>query len=343
MKKFIKNISVNRNKNNTNGVFSILDTKVFYKQLNDKDFSREIEGYSILKKYYNVVKKYTNIDNIILYEYDKSIYKNNGLLADYFSYNDKLDNRYTMILKMYKDVFLKTIKYNYKGNCSMFFEERINTRLKNNVNNKIFKYLDNKILKLNNIEVKINNNKIYKDIKEYFGNNKKSWNIISNADPNDMNIGLNGRLYDYTAGGYVPLMCEFAVFTCYNLIQAEYLSLKYNKRAFKDHKRIYRYINKNTITKNKIVHKPRNIRIKAILKYIDIVIKPVLDKIEYGDWYEDFKNYLAMKVLAVYDFNKMNKKDILLSAAFLNILYNTKIKSLNELKQLIKKLYGGVK
>lgn len=343
MNKYIKSISVNKNKNNTNGVFSISNTKVFYKQLNDLDYVREMEGYNILKKYYDVVDRYANIgNNIILYEYDNSIYKNHGLLVDYFSINNKLDNQFNIILKKYKEIFLKTIKYNKKGNCKMFFEERINTRLKNNANNEEFKELENKIVKFNNIEIKIENSKITKEIIKYFSNEKDTWNIISNADPNDMNIGINGKLFDYTAGGYVPLMCEFAVFTCYNLLQAEYLSLKYNKKAFKEHKKIYKCLNKNNSSKNKVVHTPRNIRIEAVLEYIDKVVKPILNEIKYNDWYNDFKNYLAMKVLAVYDYNKMNRKDILLSVVFLNIFYNKKINSLNELKNLIKNIYGGI-
>ena len=341
MSKYIRNISMNRNKNNTNGVFSISNEKVFYKQLNDLDYARELEGYDILKKYYDVVDQYASMDrNIILYEYDNNIHKNNGLLVDYFAVNNRLAIDYVNILKKYKDVFDKTIKYNKKGNCRMFFEERINTRFKNNTTNKLFIELDGKILDFNNNKVKIENRKIHQEIIKYFSSEKNTWNIISNADPNDMNIGLDGKLFDYTAGGYVPLMCEFAVFTCYNLIQAEYLSLKYNKKAFKEHKKIYKCINKVYVSKDRVKHIPRNIRIDAVLNYIDIVIAPIIKKINYDNWYDDFKNYLAMKILAVYDFNKMSKKDIILSITFLSIFYNEKITSLSELKILIKNIYG---
>lgn len=334
---------MNKNKNNINGVFTISNAKVFYKQLNDLDYAREIEGYDILKKYYDVVDRYASMDgNIILYEYDNNIYKDNGLVVDYFASNNRLAVDYVNILKKYKDVFDKTIKYNKKGNCRIFFEDRINTRLKNNTSNKLFIELDGKTLDLNNNKIKIENRKIYKEIIKYFSEDKNTWNIISNADPNDMNIGMNGRLFDYTAGGYVPLMCEFAVFTCYNLIQAEYLSLKYNKKAFKEHKKIYTCINKNYVSKNKIQHIPRDVRLKAVMEYIDIVIKPVMKKIKYDNWYEDFKNYLAMKVLAVYDYNKMTRKDIMLSIAFINTFYNKEINNLNELKKLIKNIYGVI-
>ena len=340
MSKYIKNISMNKNKNNINGVFTISNAKVFYKQLNDIDYARELEGYDILRKYYNVVDRYASMDgNIILYEYDNNIYKDNGLVVDYFASNNKLAIDYVNILKKYKDVFDKTIKYNKKGNCRIFFEDRINTRLKNNTSNKLFIELDGKTLDLNNNKIKIENRKIYKEIIKYFSEDKNTWNIISNADPNDMNIGMNGRLFDYTAGGYVPLMCEFAVFTCYNLIQAEYLSLKYNKKAFKEHKKIYTCINKNYVSKNKIQHIPRDIRIKAVLEYIDTVMLPIMKKIKYDNWYTDFKNYMAMKVLAVYDYKKMSKKDIILSIAFLNAFYNANITDLNELKRLIKNIY----
>ena len=346
MQKYIEELTHNKNRNNVNGVFSIKNVKIFYKILNDSDYEKELVGYNILKNHYSVPLQYfkfsKNNTNIVGYEYNESVRKNEGLLVDYFSGHERLNSKYQDLLKIYHDVFADTIKYGEKGNCRMFFEDRLNTRLKNNISNKYIKDYNERIVNFNSTAIKIDNDSIYNDILQYFKMERKTWNIISNADPNDMNICIDGTFFDYTAGGYVPLMCEFAVFVYYNLVQGEYLSLKYNQNSFKEHKKIYKKIKKVKKLKNQLNHKPRDIRLNAVYNYIDIVVKPILEKLEYDDWYNDFKNYFAMKVLAVYNFNEMKKKDILLSICYLNLFYNNNFKKIEELKIFIEKIYKEV-
>ena len=345
MNEFVKSIFVNKNKNNINGVFSIGGNKIFYKILNNSDYEKEKSGYLILKDYYKVPLKYLELEgyennsNVVCYEYCYKVDKDSGLLVDYFSNNDELNHEYKKILNMYKKIFEKTLTYNRKGNCIILFEDRLNNRLLNNINNFHFNNFDEINIIFNDNKIKLSNQIIYKNVLKYFTKISKSWNIISNADPNDMNICIDGTLFDYTAGGYVPIMCEFAVFVCYNLIQGEYLSLKYNKKAFIHHQKIYKCMNTITFNKDNVMHMPRKIRIDAIISYIDIVIKPILDKIDYENWYADFKNYFAMKLLAVFDFNNMYKNDILISLIYLNIFYNQSFKDINELKKYLKQLY----
>ena len=70
--------------------------------------------------------------NILGYEYNENIGKNNGLLIDYFVVEKKLDNNYYKILNTYKNVFLKTIKFVNCFNYKIFFDNRVNTRMKYN-------------------------------------------------------------------------------------------------------------------------------------------------------------------------------------------------------------------
>lgn len=346
MEKYIRDLANNKNRNNINGFFSIKNIKIFYKILNDSDYEKELIGYNILKDYYRVPLRYFEISknntNIVGYEYNENIQKNKGLLVDYFSNHEVLNSKYQDLLKIYYDVFKNTIKFGKKGNCRMFFEDRLNTRLKDNMSNKHIKNYNKQIVNFNGITIEFANNLIYNNILKYFKTERKTWNVISNADPNDMNICIDGTLFDYTAGGYVPIMCEFAVFVYYNLVQGEYLSLKYNQTSFKEHKKIYKKINKVKQLNGQLKHKPRDIRINAIYKYIEIVVKPILEKIEYDDWYNDFKNYFAMKVVAVYNFSEMKQKDILLSMCYLNLFYNKNFKKIEELKMFIKKIYREV-
>lgn len=317
MKKVVKELVENKNKNNINGVFEIANKKVFYKILNNLDFIKEIEGYDIISQYYKTPKQYfkikNNQKNIVGYEYNESVAKNHGLLIDYFMENVRLDNHYYKILNNYKKVFLKTINLTSCSSCNIFFEDRINTRLKDNYN-----------FILNHFKNKFNIKPLYKSIRHYYKVNskKEKWSIISQCDPNDLNICIDGTIFDYTAGGYVPIMAEFATFFWYNLIQCEYLSPKYNSKAFENHNNIYKNMIKNKFVNNKTLDiNISSMRLDAIIYYMEKVILPVLSKVNYENWYDDFKNYLAMKALAVFDFKEMRKKDICLTIKYLELFY----------------------
>ena len=301
----------------------------------------EQQGYNEMKKYYKVSKLIGIDDNskMVIYKYNNLHQKNKGLLVDYFSKNESLNKEYYNLFSDYIHTFNESIKYTKKGNCNIFFEKRLKTRLKNNIDYAKHKKLDNQKIKLNNKKVEINLSKIENDINKYFKNIKKEWCVISNCDPNDLNICMDKMLFDYTGGGNVPLIAEFAVFTCYNLIQGEYLSLKYNKVAFKNHKKIYQKLNKCKIRSNIIIHRPRNIRINALEYYAKEIIDPLLTKINYLNWYDDFKYYFIMKLLAVFQFNKMSKKDILLSLTYAQLFFETKINSIDNFIKFIKEIY----
>ena len=236
MKKIVNRLFLNINKNNINGVFSISDTKIFYKILSDQEYLMEKRGYQSIKNEYKVPEKIFEIDNnnIIGYEfYDKS-----ELLISYFIKNKQITKEYEDLLKIFKNVFCKTIDYSYSDNSHIFFEDRLNTRLKKNVSFSLNKY-SNKTFNINKHKIDMDILQINNEIITFFNKKGRKWNVVSQCDPNDLNICIDGTIFDYTAGGQTPLMAEFAVFTCYNLIQGEYLSLKYNKKAFSNYKEIY--------------------------------------------------------------------------------------------------------
>lgn len=342
MSKVIKSISENINKNNTNGIFSIDGIKIFYKILNNTEFKMEHSGYYMIKKYYKVPNKYfeikNNNKNIVGYEYYNTNIENKELLVSFFEKNNVLTKEYKNLLNMFSIVFNKTIKKVNSDNSHIFFEDRINTRLKNNIENPLIKKFDNKNYNINDNDIIINIYDCYNDVVKYYNKSNKNWCVISQCDPNDMNICIDGTIFDYTAGGFVPLMAEFAVFVCYNLVQCEYLSLLYNKNAFTNNKQIYKYINEVSIIDKKIKHDIRKIRIDAIISYIEIVINPILKKINYKNWYEDFKNYFFMKLLAVYNYNEMKEEDILLCLSYATLFYNKKFNTTKELIEFIKGL-----
>ncbi len=332
---YIKSIELNRNKNNINGIFKIDKCKIFYKVLTKKEYLYELDGYELISKYYKVPKKLFSFTfknkGFVGYSYVES----KKLLLEYFLENDHLNDEYFRLFDIYKKVFDETIKYKKIKNSSLLFEDRLNTRLKKNYIFLKKNNYENKIINYNGENIIISLKQIYEEVKKYFEDSSdKKVCIVSQCDPNDLNICMDGTMLDYTAGGYVPLMAEFATFYWYNFGQAEYLSMKYNKNVFEKYDKSKINIQKFA---DDIKYNPRKIRKEALNNYIDI-IKNVMDNFEDDElnknWFNDFKNYLAMKVLAVFDFIDMEKKDIDFSLAFISKIYNMNFEHVEDLKKI---------
>jgi hypothetical protein len=343
----IKNLKINKNTNNINGVFAVDEFKFFYKVLTIEEYDRELNGYNQLKKYYPVSRlvynhKISSKNGILIFEYENSVDSKSGLLVSLFFNNHSFNKDkllFSKILSIYKNVFIKTISKTQETSSDVFFSNRIKTRI-----NKFYSkdFLDtylNKKIKLNNFEIFLNTEGVIMSVKKYFKIKKNKWSVVSQCDPNDLNIGTKPVLFDYLAGGKNPLMAEFAVFFWYNLAQGSYLSTKYNY-SLKEYIKNRDKLDNVSLINNTIRHKISKKRKEFILSYIDEVILPVIKNIGiYEDWYNDFKNYFAMKVLAVFDVSKMSKKDVLLSLGYLELFYNNlDIKSLKDLKEVVKKL-----
>jgi len=113
----IKDIKINKNRNNINGVFSIKDKKFFYKILSLSDYENERAGYEIIKGMYPVANLIFNgiVNNnksgLLIYEFEETIGKNRGLLIDIFSNSNNYDsdshllNKILFIYKFMKKIF----------------------------------------------------------------------------------------------------------------------------------------------------------------------------------------------------------------------------------------------
>lgn len=336
----------NINKNNVNGSFSIADYPFFYKINSYYDYKKELNGYRKIKKYYNVPKLiYKNAENdsgILIYEYNKSIYDNHGLLVDYFARNNTITNDFIMIVNQYKDVFEKTLKFKHTKNADTFFKDRIDSRLEKYYNGDFYNSLNTlKPIKFKNETInfrKVPN--IIDNIKKFYSLRRQTYTVISQCDPNDLNICEDGMILDYLCGGDTPLMAEFATFIWYYIAQGEYLSLKYNKKAFDRHDEIYKRMSEVSLVDNCLSFNIRSIRKDAINMYIDSIIEPIIKKINFENWYEEFKNYLSMKILAVFNLNNMEHKDKILSLTYLILFYEKdNIKNTNDFKEFLNRIY----
>jgi len=338
----IKQKYVNINRNNINGAFFIGDTGIFYKILTKEEYKQEIEAYDLIKKYYRVPQRYFNIANnnkyIVGYEYINNIDVNKGLLVDYFSNNDILTDKYYEIINIYASVFNNTICLGNYTNCKILFDNRLDNRFKANYNNKFLNSLNGKQIKINSQKCIINLDNIISNVKKYFEVKTPTFLVVSQCDPNDLNVCEDGMILDYTPGGYVPLMAEVATFFWYYLAQGEYLAVKYNKKAFNNHSNIKKRINKVTFSDDKVIHNFREIRRDAIILYMKKVTKPALEKVDFKDWYNEFKVFLAMKVMAVFDFDTMEEKDIILSIGYLQLFFDKNFENIDDFINYIEEL-----
>ncbi len=336
----------NINKNNINGSFYIGDYPFFYKINSYYDYKKELNGYRKIKKYYNVprliYKKANDNNGILIYEYNKSIYDNHGLLVDYFAKNNTITNDFIIILNQYKNVFEKTLKFKYTKNVDIFFKDRVNSRLEKYYNEDFCNSLDSlKPIKFKNKTINLQKvQNIIEDVKKFYSLRRQTYTVISQCDPNDLNICEDGMILDYLCGGDTPLMAEFATFIWYYIAQGEYLSIKYNKKAFNSHDEIYKIKNDVSLSDNCLRFNIRPIRKDAINMYIDLIIEPIIKKTNFENWYEEFKNYLSMKILAVFNLNNMEQKDKILSLVYLILFYEKdNIKNTDDLKKFLNSIY----
>ncbi len=326
---------------NTTGSFSLGEDKFFFKVLDKHNFVRERDGYKSISEYYPVPKlihasSSIKKDGLLIFEYEDTIGKNCGLLVDQFAHKKKLDKDFINILNLYRDIFLKTLKKADGAAVDIFFKDRVKTRLSEYYESSFIE--KNVNFKLNGVQISGNLTEILENINKFFDNKNTKWCVMSQCDPNDLNIGTKPIIFDYTAGGNVPLMAEFATLFWYQLAQGSYLSLKYNREAFVEHRDIYKSMDFVELDGGKLKHVPSHLRLAFIKEYINHVIKPCFERIPFADrssWYEEFKNYLAMKIIGVFDVSKMSKKDQLLSIGYLHLFYNTKVIDFDDLVSLI--------
>lgn len=326
---------------NKTGDFVLGEDRFFFKVLDKQNFTREYTGYKNISKYFPVPRLiYASLsmkkDGLLIFEYEDTVDKNRGLLVDQFAHKKKIDKDFINILNLYKNVFLKTLKKSDGTAADIFFKDRVKTRLHQYHKSSFIK--KNVNFYFNESQISGDLVKVFMGINTFFNKKNTKWCVISQCDPNDLNIGTKPIIFDYIAGGSVPLMAEFATFFWYQLAQGSYLSLKYNRDAFVDHKDIYKSMDFVKLNGGKLKHTPSPLRLAFIKEYINHIIKPCFEQIPFEDrenWYEEFKNYLAMKIIGVFDISKMSKKDRLLSIGYLHLFYDAKVVSFDDLVNLV--------
>lgn len=318
----IKIVSTHTSSTGISGIFELNNKKYFFKKLDSKNFKKELNGYKIIKNYYPVSQLLAQDEQkgILVFANEETIKANSGLLIDCLSKVKTLPNEFTNICQIYRKAFSKTLTLTKPTNCQIFFEDRL-PRIKKY--RALFKSFDKTNIVFNDIDLTLTpSEKIIKIIK-YFNKNSLKWSVIAQADPSDTNLGTKPIIFDYTGGGYVPLMAEFASFYWYYLLQGNYLCPKYHGDSFKGHEKSLKPLGKVFYKSGSLKHTPSPLRSQVINHYIVEVILPTFKIIpNYENWYEDFKNHLAMRMLAIWRLHNFETHDQLLVLAYFEYFYD---------------------
>lgn len=307
--------------------------KYFFKSINTTD--NEIFKYELVKQYYNVSKIAIQYNEYIIFEYIKDFDKKT--INDYL-YGKEKNIDIKSIITQYHDSINNTLNLisEYECESKKYFLDRT--------------YLIKEYIKGLNYDNLIVNDKKYNiksvlnDIIKNIEKNKKIYAFISQGDPTDTNITINGYFTDFENSGYNSLISEFAIIFVSLFSHGRYFYPKYNKKAYVINKSIinkfnnYKIVNNYYINKKNIYIKDFDIKIpeknkNLILSFIDLY----LSNLNYPKYSIDFsliKYYICMRLLTPININSMNENDKITILTLVMIIYNN-VEDLQTLKKLI--------
>ena len=214
------------------------------------------------------------------------------------------------VLSVYDTIYSKKTVNLDKSANDMFFIERINTRLKVWYEDLIN---SNKKIKINNnINVSLSN--ILNETIHFFEESNSTHScVLTQGDPNTLNISIKPSFFDLVTAGYNSIVSEVAITIISTLLYDNYFCPHYHPNSYGTHvQAIYNYhlfkpdltINENNdelIINSNII--TSNIRKKYILDYINILKK---NNIVINS---EIRYYLVMRLMCVFNINKMKKID----------------------------------
>ena len=248
------------------------------------------------------------------------------------------------ILSIYNDIYSSSIEYRSYCPSNIFFIDRIYTRLQKWYLNS--KKLNNTIIYCNNEKIALN--EILNEIYTYFEKNicTKRQCVLTQGDPNTLNISTKPCFFDLATAGYNPIIGELAITIISTLIYDNYFCPKYHPKSYYLHETALEQYKcfepKLTVEKNKNVINIKsniitsNVRKKYILKYLEILEN---NNIQID---EEIKYYILMRLLCVFDIRKMDHIDYYYSLFMIcyfyknikNDFYSSIRKIINEMESI---------
>lgn len=196
--------------------------KLLFKKHLTKSIENEVNGYNSIKDIYNVPKllSFDFAKNEIIYEYNDNLYNktlHKGLFGDIDFDMNKIINSITQGFEHYE-----LLKEDISTD-SCFFQGRVpNVEKYLNLNSKSY----NKIIICNQIALP-SFKMVVKNIINGISKNQTVPVIISQGDPTDLNISINGMISDFEVSGKNSLINEIAIFIGCYVVNCYYYYIKY--------------------------------------------------------------------------------------------------------------------
>lgn len=299
--------------------------RYFYKQVDD--VPTEIKRYKMLSNYYKTPSLISSFDNIIIYELKDSLV--NYTIHEYL-YKENIDFDFNIIMRQYKNNLESTYLISENNLINKkFYKDRVKV-IKDYLSDDKF----NQIYIYNYKEYDIH--KILNDTVNYISLDKELYSFITNGDPTDTNISIDGYFSDYECAGYNSIVGEIAIFVISILTHGSYFYPKYNKKVYSFRPHILKEYNKYKISVNrrnnkidgkiKVASKNKNLVLDYLEFYNDTLCSGVKENVN-----QYLKYYLIMRVLTPINVLKIDEADFN-TIVFLII----KFSEINSLENLIK-------
>lgn len=214
------------------GITNLGNDKCFYKKSDYID--NELNGYNMIKDLYNVPSIIRRDIDVIYYEYKKELYKNTLHDCFYNKFIYHLDLK--KILLQYENNLKNIVKIEEKDSRnSIYFKDKVN-ELKHIAKDDIvyskFKYRDNIVCIKD----------ILKETIAFLSHPKMVNCYLTQGNPTDTNIGINGMIGDFESAGYNSILGEISICLVSFLTHGSYFYPKYLKENYQHRKKmVYKY------------------------------------------------------------------------------------------------------
>jgi hypothetical protein len=279
-----------------------------------------------------------------VFKYEKTLDEPGGQLVDYFSSVDNNQDPVRGLFDLYKTVFENTLitrTCEVGEPADIFYRNRVKTRLLSWYDQSLIRGLDRTPVSFNGVNLKIYPGNLLEEVEDYFSATRTIPCIISQCDPQDLNLGTKPVVMDFRAGGYTPLMAEFASFLWFNLAMGNYLAPLLNPATYKNKSDIFNALDTLECSQEEggmwhIQHSLSARRRWAVREYTSRVLEPLLNK--YETWFGDLMPHLTMRALTVFNLSKDREK-LLFALSYITYMRNLRTKNAREFIENILKLY----
>ena len=292
------------------GIGEFKGKKVFYKKVKD-GFDDEIIGYNNIKGLYSVAKRlyYNRNKNLIIYEFDNNLF-----------YRTLHHGLYMNIdFDKYKILDLLTFPLS-KNKLLVNEKECVNSKFFGGRIKKIEDYLNSdplfdKDLIVNNIKYP-SFNKTLEKIVLSVKKNKEVLSAITQGDPTDLNISVDGKITDFEVAGRNSVLGEIAVFLGCFIVNSYYYYIKYVNSAHATYTQTLMkfegFINLNyrvgEVVELNLANFVPKCNEELVVLYLE-KIKNLFSEYELSDLNKNLAYYVAMRFMSPVDLKKLCKKD----------------------------------